>query len=180
MKGKVNIKTVAILSFQLIIIMALAWFGTTYINELSVSSSNIIKDNLRSVEYCDSMQRALYRLHVNANDLSSRIAFENNLQAEENNITEQGEKESADAIKNNYFEWMKTPAESIYSELTGSINSVSELNIAAIEKKNAAAQAVADTANKRILIVSLLGAVAALLFTFAFIGQLMQPKEDIT
>ena len=180
MKGKANIKTVAILCFQLIIIMVLAWFGTTYINKLSVSSSAIIKDNLRSVEYCDSMQRALYKLHVNANELASRIAFENNLQAEQNNITEQGEKESAGAIKDNYFQWLKSPSDSLYYALMSNINSVNELNVAAIEKKNVAAQEVADTANKRILIVSLLGMVAALLFTFMFIGQLIQPKEDIT
>jgi hypothetical protein len=178
MKGKVNIKIVATLSFQLIIIMVLAWFSTTYIEKLSVSSSNIIKDNLRSVEYCDSMQRALYRLHINPNDLASRIAFENKLQAEQDNITETGEKEAADVIKNNYFQWLKTPADDIFYTLMGNINSVNELNTDAIKKKNAAAQEVADSANKGILTVSLLGAVVALLFTFVFIGQLIQPKED--
>ena len=177
MKGKVSIKMVVILSVQLVIIMALAWFGTTYVNRMAVSSSNIIKDNLRSVEYCDSMQRALYRLHIDASDLSSHLTFENNLKAEENNITEQGEKEAAEAIKDNYFQLFKTSSDSVYYALMANINTVNELNITAIEKKNSVSQELADTANKRILLVSFFGALVALLFTFVFIGQLAQPKR---
>src|SRR5437879_2736557 len=113
-----NIKITLILCFQLAIIIVLALFANLYVKKLADSSANIVKDNLRSVRYCAAMQHALYGLRNNADQLPLRTEFENNLQAELNNITETGEKDLADKINAGYFQWLKSPSENGYSQLT--------------------------------------------------------------
>jgi NtrC-family two-component system sensor histidine kinase KinB len=174
-KAAVNFKILLTLCFQLVIIIVLTAFANLYLKKLADSSANIVKDNLRSVKYCSAMQRSLYGLRSNSEQLPLRTEFENNLQAELNNITEPGEKELADRINADYFQWLKTPLENIYGELAANITSVNELNISAIEKKNVEAQEVATNAGTYITVISVLGGLAAFMFTFIFIGRLIQP-----
>lgn len=185
-KSQRNIKYLLILCFQLLVILVLASLGTFYLNKLAESSANIVKDNLRSLRYCAAMQKALHNIRNSESQLlleSERIEFENNLRAEKNNITESGEKELADKIEADYTQWYKSPTDSIYDQLVTTINSVNELNISAIEKKNETTQKVASDAFTFIL-MSFFGGLATFLITFFFIGSIIQsPKgneEELT
>ena len=173
----VNIKTILILTFQLAIIIVLVVIGAMYVKKMEAHSENSFNDNIRSVRYCSEMQKALDGLRINNEQLPLRSNFENNLQSEMNNITEIGEKELADKIKEEYFLWLKIPEDPTFNQLMTDINAVNELNINAIEKKNEEAKETAASANKYIIIIGFFGALAAFLFTFTFIGQLIRPKN---
>ena len=109
------------LAFLFIIIFALAIFSSYYIQKLSKESENILRDNYDSLVYSKKMFMALDDMkisvlgrvfnHDNSRDASRRYAklfesgkavFDRNLKAENNNITEAGEREYADTLDTDY------------------------------------------------------------------------------
>ncbi|MEO8150429.1 MAG: hypothetical protein ABI723_22550 [Bacteroidia bacterium] len=174
----VNLKTILILTFQLAIILVLVSSGTMNIRKMASHSAITIKDNLRSVRYCSEMRNILYSLKTNPEQLSLRINFEKTLQSEFDNITIPGEGLLANTIKDEYFNWIKYPEDSIFNKLLVSIDAINELNINAIEKRNDEAQQSASNANTKIILIGFFGGLLAFIFTFAFIGQLIIQKTN--
>src|SRR6185436_12063156 len=109
-----SIKFVSALLIQLVIIIILATTATIYINKLAVNSENIVKDNLRSVKYCAGMEQALFMLHHNPDILFARTEFEKHLMDELNNITEPDERDIANHIQSNWFQWLAAPTDELY------------------------------------------------------------------
>jgi hypothetical protein len=109
------------LGFLFIIIFALAFFCSYYVQKLSFEAESILKDNYNSIVYSKNM---LFALDDIKNSISSAIFnssdnkklsdyysrlfesaqadFEKNLKAENNNITEIHEKEYVDTLNRDY------------------------------------------------------------------------------
>lgn len=109
------------LGFLFLIIFALAFFCSYYVNKLSHDAESILKDNYDSIVYSRNMIAALDDMKTSINSSifspnddkkiagyylqlfeSGRVEFEKNLNAEKNNITEIHEKEYVDALNSNY------------------------------------------------------------------------------
>jgi len=94
----VKIKTKLTLGVGLlfILIILLSLVGARYINDLKNDTENILVANYNSLEYSRNM---LVSLETNSNKAEQK--FENNLHKQEQNITEIGEKEETNEIREN-------------------------------------------------------------------------------
>ena len=102
------------LGFLFLIIFSLAFFCMYYIGKLANDSENILKDNYLSIGYAKNMHFALDKMkddmasylfgsqNMNDNLVKMKKDFENNLKAEQNNITEIHEKEHVESLVKYY------------------------------------------------------------------------------
>src|SRR3982750_1869851 len=98
MAVKLKTKLTAGLVFLFGVILIFGILGIININLLSRDADLILKDNYKSILYCNNMLKALQDvgLHKDAMD-----KFEENLKNQEVNITEPGEKEQTEDIRKN-------------------------------------------------------------------------------
>ena len=165
------------LIFLLALILMLAFTGSFYVNKLADVSSAILKDNYESIQYTKNMIQAL---DEGDDDLSVK-KFEENLVAEEHNITEVGEKDAAIETRQ-LFEAYKNGKRDIKTEslLRQKILHVQELNMQAILRKN---QTSTQTTKKIFAYITILGTLCFLMsFTFVvnFPGMIADPIVVLT
>jgi signal transduction histidine kinase len=165
------------LLFLLALILLLAFTGSFYVNKLADVSATILKDNYESIQYTKNMIQALDE----GNDDLALKKFEENLVAEEHNITEVGEKDAASETRI-LFEQYKAGKrdETTASLLRQKILHVQDLNMEAIVRKNQAS----TEATKRIFAyITILGTLSFLMsFTFVvnFPGMIANPIVELT
>jgi len=166
-----SIKNKLRLGIGFLFLMALISSGLAdyYLTRLSNDSKAILKDNYRSLEYVKNIELALDYPKTVSN--ATRIStIENNLTKEEQNITENGEQELADSVRDNFeiYRISLTNPEAIIDlsyKIRGELYSIMQLNMAAIEKRDNTAT---HTANTAVIIVSLIGTLCFLVaFSFA-------------
>ena len=165
------------LIFLLAIIITLASTGSIYVNKLADISSAISKDNYESLEFTKNMIQALDE----GDDVLSVKKFETNLEAQEHNITEVGERDATREMRD-VFELYKSGKRDgkTEAELRQKILQVQDLNMQAIFRKNQAA----TTTTKRVFAyITILGTLCFLLsFTFVvnFPGMIANPIAELT
>ena len=165
------------LLFLLALILMLAFTGSFYVNKLADVSSTILKDNYESIHYTKNMIEALDE----GNDDLALKKFEENLVAQEHNITEVGEKDATGETRL-LFESYKAGKrdEKTASMLRQKILHVQDLNMEAILRKNQAS----TQATKRIFAyITILGTLSFLMsFTFVvnFPGMIANPIVELT
>ena len=163
------------LLFTLIIL--LAFFSIGQISSLSSASENIIKDNKETIAYTRNMLKALSEIDKKKEVLNT---FESYLDRQKLNITEIGEKEMTEKLSSN-FQLLKEDSndEVAFSNAQSCLFEIMNINLNAIELKNKIA---ANTANKSILLISLL---SAFCFTIALIlfmklpGNISNPIKEL-
>jgi NtrC-family two-component system sensor histidine kinase KinB len=140
MKIKTKLTLGVGLLFILIILLSLVGAGN--INALKNDTENILVANYNTLEYSRNMLVAL-------EDGSEKALkkFEINLQNQEDNITEIGEKEATTEVRNN-FEIFKLhqPDSTVSGEIRNEIFKLMDLNMQAIQRKSEVAKATADKA----------------------------------
>ena len=184
------------LGFLFIIIFTLAAFCSYYVGKSSQEADNILKNNYNSIVYSKNMISALDDM---INSISStifnpvgtgtksdyylqlfesgRIAFETNLKAENNNITEIHEKEYVERLNHDYEVYLKlclqmksgTKGRSLYfsdflpacEKLKQSINGINDINMQAVVRKSQLAKK--DSSNFK----ATMAAIATLCFLLA-------------
>jgi len=159
------------LGFLFLIILTLAGFCSYYVEKLGQESDNILKDNYYSIVYSKNMLSALDDMKTSISSTiynashagkmsdyylklfeSGRNAFETNLKAENNNITEIQEKEYVEKLNHDYEMYMKlclqiksgSGGRSLYQndflaaceKLKQSISGISDVNMQAVLRKN--------------------------------------------
>jgi PAS domain S-box-containing protein len=103
--------------------------------------------------------------HINT-DSAAFLTFEKNLKQQESNITEPGEREATEILRNNYEKLKKNQDDSqLISSISNSILLVSEINQHAILRKNEVAQ---NTAENAIVVLTILFTLL-ILVTFTFV-----------
>ena len=116
MKFKIRTKVLFGILFLFVEFLLIGALSIYYISSIKYSSEMAIKNNYRSVHYSENMIQAIdetntaesslllnKQYHYDKNSLSvSFNSFEESLQLEEKNITEFGEKELVQSIKENY------------------------------------------------------------------------------
>ncbi|HWZ23465.1 MAG TPA: histidine kinase dimerization/phospho-acceptor domain-containing protein [Cytophagaceae bacterium] len=176
---KIKTKLSLGLGFLFAIILLLTGLGTYYIHRLSNDTKLITKDNYESLVYTKNMMRALDEMGIDKK--SSLLKFETNLQGQEKNITERGEKEITIELRNEYKNLtLDSLNESEKNLIRQKLYQIIELNLQAIFRKNTEAN---TSANDAVLYMSLIGAFTVLI-TFSFIinfpGYIANPIRELT
>ena len=185
------------LGFLFLIIFGLVLYNSYEIQQLSTDADNILKDNYASLVYCKNMLVALddmtstFRAFGSSRDKTSsydlhlfesgKAAFENNLNAEQNNITEIHESEYVAELVNAYglFLSLSKQIATAHRSLTlyfddfvpaasntrQTIVKIDDLNMQAVERKS---QSTKVSAGKMIVSMGAVGTVGILLAFFYF------------
>src|ERR1043165_7229262 len=87
------------LIFLFIVILLFGILGIANINRLSNDANLVLKNNHESLRYCNSMLKALEVIPIRKDAIQ---LFEDNLRKQEENITEVGEREATQELRNNF------------------------------------------------------------------------------
>jgi signal transduction histidine kinase len=197
-------------SFLFLVIVVIWVMSSVYIFKLSSDSDKMLKDNYKSIvsakflsgsldEMKDMQSEFFFRqpFHFDDSAYYSKIrTFEKNLDDEENNITEKGEKELVvnltvafneyvghfskirnDSLKDNksfYFDLLQD-----YHEAKQNITAISDLNMDAIIKKNGM---LTQTSNKAFFYISIIGTVFFLIsfsILMNFPRNIVEPVREL-
>lgn len=173
MKIKTKITLGVGLLFLLIILLGV--LSENYTQILRSNIENVLLANYNTLEYTHDMLIALEN-----NNPKSLERFESDLQKQEANITEKGERGATISLRN-YFEQYK---------LTGSLNSlpkirrtildIMEMNMRAIQRKSDIAKQTARTATLWIAIASISCFAIAIVLLMNLPGNIANPIKELT
>lgn len=174
MKIKTKLTLGVGLLFLLILLLSLV--GAKYINELKADTENILVANYNSLEYTRNMLVALDEGTENA-----QSKFERNLQNQENNITEIGEKETTSELRRDFEKYKRSNSDSSNQiAIRKNIFRLMDMNMQAIQRKSEFAKATAD---KAVLWIAVTG---TLCFLIAFVllvnlpSNIANPIKELT
>src|ERR1700760_1603829 len=146
MSVKLKTKLSLGLIFLFVVIVLFGVLGLFYISRLSDEGRLVLRNNHESLVYCNHMLQALEDL---ATDKRALEVFRENLQKQQSNITEIGEREATEELTRNFNELLIDPSDpSNYADIRRSLGKIEDLNEEAIVRKNAAAQRTADGAKE--------------------------------
>ena len=132
------------LLFLFAVILIFGILGIFYINRLSKDADEVLKNNHESLVYCNNMLKALEDIPAKQ---SAFKLFDQNLKAQEQNITEAGESDATNELRKNFNELIANPSDSSnYPQIRQSIHIINDLNQQAILRKNAVAKKTAEDA----------------------------------
>lgn len=177
-KLKTKVALGGIFLFALLILVGAVSFF--YFNRLTEDSKEIVKDNYETLNYSRDMLKELDALH-GKDSIAAFKNFEKNLQAQEKNITEPGEKEMTISLRKS-FNTLKENGmiDSLPSLIRKDISSIMKVNLQAIDKKNQAAQASAKSAKTIITICLTVCLLLGFTFLFNFPSLVASPVASLT
>ena len=165
--------------FLFLLLLITGGVGIYYTAKLKSDARNVLQDNYESLSYCHAMYQQLNDYENNYN--KSTQGFENTLQKQEKNITEQGEQQATISLRFHFNKFKsndtsKQNLQSIREELQKILN----INMVAINRKNLAAQHSAIDALS--IIIALEGIVFLIAFTFIvnFPSIITKPIAQLT
>lgn len=166
-------------SFLFLLLLLTGGAGIYYMAKLKTEGKNVLKDNYKSLSYCHTMQQQLNKIY-NYNELSISN-FEDTLQQQEKNITEQGEAK-ATLLLRNYFNKYKTgdTTRQNFILIEEQIQSILSLNMAAIQRKSVVAEKTAEDALGIIILLGSLVFLIALTFLINFPSVVTNPINRLT
>lgn len=173
MKIKAKLNLGVGLLFALIILLALVSIRQVYL--LAEGSKNTLTANYNSLQYARNMLDAL-----DQSDENHRL-FEENLRAQEQNITESGETEMTQRLRQCFNSLQTTPTKAeTKREMRQSIADIMAINLKAIKHKSTQAE---RTAENGVFWLSIIGTVCFLIaFTLLFNlpANIADPIQELT
>ncbi len=194
---KIRTKLTLAFAFLLVEFLVVSLFSLYFTYKISQQNDLITKDNNLSIGYCEKMLQSIDKINdfnsssiFNPHFVPDRkelslflTSFEKYLVDEENNITETGEMELAQSVRENFEKFKSLMADSVrssvkddpgyyYSILLPAVNeikfalfAISDINMNAIVRKNITAN---NTAGHSYIVLSIIATIFFLVF-FAFI-----------
>ena len=175
-----KIKTKLTLGVGLLFAMItlLTVLSTVYLNKLSNNANNILTDNYNSIVYCRQMLMALN------NDISSPEAkklFQENLDKENQTITEVGEKELSDKVTQDFEQLKSSPIDSVNLKIIHKgITDIMLLNMQALQRKSNVAT---QTSEEAIIWIAVTGTICFLIAFTLLINMpsnIANPVKELT
>lgn len=193
---KIKHKVTLALFILFLLILGLGGVGSYYIKLLSVNSSQIIKDNYRTLQYLYNIDNSLdilqYELAVNeqAEPEQKKKAVEQlrkNVELQNNNITERGERDLSAELTRNTDQLIAAIEannrlkcfEFIHS-MEQNLNQLYHMNEDALLNRNQQTQATADKAVLYMLTISICVLVVALIVLFTFPRFVAKPINQLS
>ena len=170
---KLKTKLVLGLAFLFVVILTFGSLSFYYINRLNNDSKLVLKNNHESLVYCNDMLKALENIPL---DKQAVNAFDSNLKKQENNITEVGEKELTETVRKDFGELLAAPGDpDNYPQIRQSIHILSDLNQAAILRKNAVVEKTTESANLWLSVIFVVLGIIAFTFVINFPAVIAEP-----
>lgn len=174
-KNKIRLGTL----FLFALLLLAGGIGIYYLVKLKNDSKAILHNNYESLQYAHNMQRALDSIDLNF-DISINH-FEQNLQLQEANITEPGEKEITQSLRVAFSKLKQHDTSSaLEKEINHYLQSVLYLNMHSIEIKNQKAEANAEKALTYISLIAALIFLVAITFSYNFPFIITNPIKELT
>lgn len=165
--------------FLFVMILALGGMGLYYLESLGNDSRNILKDNYETLEYTKRIIENCDRLKQDTRNAMDII--EKNLELQEENITEPGERElthelraAVAQIKNAGFQ------DSVIVTVRRISLALQELNMQAIIRKNNATSTTAKSASTYLITIGSVCILVAFTFIMNFPGYIANPILQLT
>ncbi len=176
---KLKTKVALGVGFLFTLLLLVGGVGFYYFNKISVESGELLKDNYKSVEYGRQMLDAL-NTWEKANDSAQKI-FERNLVAQENNITEEGEARVTNSLRRDYNAFVQqNDSMPLHLALQKSISRIIQINLDAINEKNAESQKAVDNAKMIITMIITVCLLIGFTFMVNFPGLIAGPITKLT
>ena len=162
--------------FLFLVILTIGGVGLYYVRELAQDTSNIIRNNVESLQY---VRNVLYALERNTPVTDDSIAL--NVLHQEKNITEPNELELTLKLKEAFTTYQKAPQDSAsIHTLREAALAIQELNLNAIMRKNDIALNTAVRARNYVILIATTFALIAFSFIINFPGYIANPIVQLT
>ena len=176
MKTKTKISLGLGVLFALIAI--LVGIGTTQVHVLAGDSKAILQDNHKSLEYAREMLAAMER---GGGDRDAMRVFEENLELQRANVTEGGEQAVTDSLGEAYERFLRDSLSVAAGRaLRGQLYALMDLNMRAIQRKSAVAEATAGSAVVWISVAGTLCFLIGLTLWISLPGYVANPIRELT
>jgi signal transduction histidine kinase len=173
MKIKTKITLGVGLLFLMILILSLVSAGNLF--TLKEASENVLADNYRTLEYARNMLRSLEE-----GTEPGLAEFEENLQKQENNLTEINEDEVTQDLRRHFDAFRQAPSDSLRSAIRRDIFQLMDMNMMAIMGKSESAKETANSAVFWIVVTSASCFVVAFLLLLSLPANIANPIKELT
>jgi len=165
------------LVFLFLLIVSFGTLSMYYIYRLSGDANKILKNNQETLAYCNNMLNALENIRITDTSIKS---FEKNLVSQEHNITETGEGEATQALRNNFEALKKNIADSTqYAAIRKNIYNIEKLNQQAIINKSGIAQNTAEDATVWLTVIFTVIGIISFTFVTNFPSVIANPVKTL-
>lgn len=175
---KIKTKLYLGLGLLFLLILLLTGVGVRYISSMSNASKSILLANYQTLEYSKQM---LISLDEKENLKNSIQKFEENLQKQNSNISEIGEKELTESL-NQHFQILKENPweENIRVSIRKDLYEIMSLNMNAIMRKSIIAEKISHDATVWIALAGTLCFLISLSLLISFPGSIANPIKELT
>lgn len=170
--------------FLFLVVILFGAFSLLNVNKISVSAKAILEDNYESLKYTRDMRAILDENSLPLNKEAETL-FKEKLLGEQQNVTENGEamavKKLQAAFQHVIDPSISTPVKQLaLQEARKQLNSIDELNMNAIVRKNQVAQDTVDKATLYIIFSASLCFLILLSFSVNFPGFVANPLKEFS
>lgn len=176
MKIKAKLTLGVGLLFALIILLAFVSIRQVYM--LAQDTKNILTANYNSLSYGQNMLRSLDETGASKTGLNE---FELNLSKQENNLSEVGEAEMTQNLRQHFNQFKITPKDSTtIKKIREEISSIMDVNLEAIQRKSAVAEKTAENAVFWLSIIGTFCFLIAFVLLFNLPANIADPIRELT
>lgn len=176
---KLKTKVALGVGFLFALLLLVGGVGFYYFNKISLESRDVLKDNNKSVEYGRKMLDALNTWEKERTN--ARRIFEENLAAQKMNVTEKGESDVTTALQQDYTAFLQhDDSLPLQLALQKNISRIIQINLNAINEKNATSQKAVDNAKMIITTIITLCLLIGFTFIVNFPGLIANPIAKFT
>ncbi len=172
--------------FSFLFVLAFISCGLSiyFLNRLSADASDILQENYKSVQYTKNIDAVL---DMGGNGLSQDqiTIIDRNLTRQEHNITEPGERQLTQALRNNFTKLKALNGnpfqeKQLFAETKKNIYAIMQLNMTGVERKYATATATANHAKLLVAFIASFLFLVAFSFVVNFPGYIANPIKELT
>ena len=166
------------LGFIFAIVLLLGGLSAFYLRQLADDSRAILKDNYISLQYVNTMQKALAARNTDPDALT---VFEQTLRKQEVNVTEIGEQAATEAVRREFGRFGRMPTDTAtLNRLQTALFQIDDVNRQAMFSKNRVAEQTAKDALLWLAAAGTLGFLVLFSFIINFPGYIAGPLRDLT
>lgn len=174
---KIKTKLLLSLSFLFIMIVTLSALAIRQVRVLGDETKNILVANYQSLDY----SRNMYKILDESNESIDSVKFGSFMRQQLSNVTEIGEQEYTNDLKEDYGLLVKNPKDKArVARVRQDLNNIMKLNMDAIKRKSATAEKTADQSALWISIASAFCFIIGFTLIVNLPGYIANPIRTLT
>ncbi len=161
-----------------VLITVLIIVGVLFINKLSRDTQNILEANYNTIDYSRQMLIALDGDFASGSGMAK---FQENLNNQQQNITENGEQEMTDRLTDDFEKFKTSPGDSLlFILLRKDLTDIMLLNMEAIQRKSTVATNTADSVSTILAMIGTFCFIIAFTLLLNLPGNISNPIRELT